>query len=246
MKETASYAEDNLLVQIQTTLLRCPPPTVDGAEMLGVSLPFEMLGGDYYDFLITPADHLRVVIGDVMGKGIAAAMLMVMTRTAVRMASATAGSPGEMLTTVNRHLYKDLQSLGSFVTLFCADYYPSTGLLTFANAGHQFPLLFSSGQEIREMRARGVMMGALPNRIYAQQSVLLSEGDLVFFFTDGMIEAKDRNGRQLGVHGLRDIVERHRDKSLDGLADNTLREVGGFCRGSRLGDDMTMAFLRRG
>lgn len=243
---SAANTEENLLVQIQSTLLRCPPPLVDGVEVYGASIPFQMLGGDYYDFLITPAGHLRIVIGDVMGKGIAAALLMVMTRTAVRMASASPGSPGEMLTTVNRYLYHDLQSLKSFVTLFCADYYPGTGLLTFANAGHHFPLLFSENQEPRELQARGVMIGAMRNRIYAQQSVLLGKGDLVLFFTDGMFEVKNRQGQQLGVRGLRSIVDQYKREPLVKLVEKTLREVSGYGQGSRLGDDMTLAVLRKG
>src|SRR5690606_34804234 len=133
-----------------------------------------------------------------MGKGIPAAMLMILTRGAFRSAAESTQGPGETLTAMNQALYEDLRTLKSFVTLFCADWDPKTGIFSYANAGHH-PPLFIKGKSntLRELpKVRGIMVGGLTNQVYKEGSVHLEDLDTIFFYTDGIIEAQNKEGEQ--------------------------------------------------
>jgi sigma-B regulation protein RsbU (phosphoserine phosphatase) len=138
---------------IQTKLLNAANLRINGTEIQGISIPARIIGGDYYDFYRLENGNVRIVIGDVMGKGIPAAMLMILTRGAFRSAAASTSGPAHTLTAINKALYQDLRSLKSFVTLLCTEWNPLTNVLTYASAGHNMPLFIKkmlSHQRSRE------------------------------------------------------------------------------------------------
>ncbi|MEK4382129.1 PP2C family protein-serine/threonine phosphatase [Aeribacillus sp. FSL K6-2848] len=238
--------EINLARTIQTTLLNGHAPSIEGGEVFGYSIPARLIGGDYYDFYPLVNGKVRIVIGDVMGKGIPAAMLMILTRGAFRTAAESTQSPGKTLTSMNKALYNDLRKLKSFVTVFCADWDPLSGTFTYANAGHHLPLIIR-GDAVHELpKVKGLMIGGLPNQIYHEESIQLFEHDSIFFYTDGIIEAQNKRGEQFTLARLIETLKQNQDKNAGEIEKKVLESIHKFTEGVPQKDDMTMVFLKVG
>lgn len=245
--EKSLKREIYLAKNIQTKLLSGKIPELSKGEVAGISIPARLIGGDYYDFYPLPNGKLRIVIGDVMGKGIPAAMLMILTRGAFRSAAESTQGPGDTLTAMNNALCEDLRSLGSFVTLLCADWDPNTDTLTYANAGHSLPVLIREKKKVEEMpKNNGVMLGGLPNQTYREKQVHLHRGDCVFFYTDGIIEAQNKRGEQYKLYRLIDVLLQHSDKSVHEIEQMVVNSTNEFTEGMLQKDDITMVILKVG
>ncbi|MDQ0253060.1 serine phosphatase RsbU (regulator of sigma subunit) [Evansella vedderi] len=242
----ALQREINLARNIQSSLLNGKTPTFDGGEVCGASLPARLIGGDYYDFYPLVNGKIRIVIGDVMGKGIPAAMLMILTRGAFRSAAESTQSPGETLTAMNQAIYNDLKTLKSFVTLFCADWDPNTSTLTYANAGHNPPLYINGkSNSIEELpKIKGIMVGGLPNQVYKEQSVELNDEDTVFFYTDGIVEAINKDGEQYKLDRLISTLEQNKEKVVGDIERAVMESINKFTAGVPQKDDITMVLLK--
>lgn len=238
--------EINLAKNIQSKLLNGKTPTFEGGEVSGTSLPARLIGGDYYDFYPLVNGKIRIVIGDVMGKGIPAAMLMILTRGAFRSAAESTQSPGETLTSMNQALYEDLRTLKSFVTLFCADWDPTTGIFTFANAGHNLPLFIdSNNQKVTSLpKVSGIMVGGLPNQHFPEASITLANNDTVFFYTDGIVEATNKAGEQYQLERLILTLTAHKDKAVGEIEKCVMESIQEFIQGVSQKDDITMVLLK--
>jgi len=177
-----------------------------GAEAAGCSIPHYAVGGDYFDILPLSDGGLRVIVADVMGKGFGAAMIMTMVRSAVRSATHAGLAPGALLKHTNDMLYEDLQQVGAFVTLSCTDYQPASRTVTVAGAGHPYPWLMRGENPTVRIEARGVSVGMLPNRRYQEQVVAVEPGDRLVVYSDGIVEARESDGRELGIPGLESLV----------------------------------------
>ncbi|WP_077214346.1 PP2C family protein-serine/threonine phosphatase [Bacillus dakarensis] len=238
--------EINIARNIQTKLLNGKTPTFEGGEVSGNTLPARLIGGDYYDFYPLVNGKIRIVIGDVMGKGIPAAMLMILTRGAFRSAAESTQGPGETLTAMNQAIYEDLRTLRSFVTLFCADWDPQTGIFSYANAGHHLPLFIrGKSHEINELpKVKGIMVGGLPNQEYEEESVKLDSLDTIFFYTDGIIEAMNQEGEQYQLKRLIQTLIRHIEKDVGELEKCVMDSIIEFTEGLPQKDDITMVLLK--
>lgn len=238
--------EINLARKIQSQLLNGKTPSLIGAEVAGCSHPARLVGGDYYDFYPLVNGKTRIVIGDVMGKGIPAAMLMILTRGAFRTAAASTAGPGETLTAMNKAIYEDLRTLKSFVTLFCADWDPIEGVLTYANAGHNLPLFINGkANTIKEIpKVNGIMVGGLPNQVYKEESVRLEELDTIFLYTDGIIEARNKEGDQYKLDRLIQTLMDNKVLSVGDIERYVIASVKQFSEGVPQKDDITMVLLR--
>jgi phosphoserine phosphatase RsbU/P len=238
--------EINLARNIQSKLLNGKTPTFEGGEVSGSSLPARLIGGDYYDFYLLVNGKIRIVIGDVMGKGIPAAMLMILTRGAFRSAAESTQGPGETLTAMNQALYEDLRTLKSFVTLFCADWDPKTGELTYANAGHNLPLWIKGKSNIIEELpiVNGIMVGGLPKQIYKEHHIHLEEKDTIFFYTDGIIEAQNKMGERYKLQRLIDALLKNKDLGVGEIEKCVMNSINNFTEGVPQKDDITMVILK--
>jgi phosphoserine phosphatase RsbU/P len=238
--------EINLARNIQSTLLNGDIPSFEGGEVVGSTLPARLIGGDYYDFYPLLNGKIRIVIGDVMGKGIPAAMLMILTRGAFRSAAESTKGPGDNLTAMNQAIYKDLRALKSFVTLFCADWDPNTGTLTYANAGHNIPLWVNGKtKEVTELpKAKGIMVGGLPNQVYQEESIQLGENDTIFFYTDGIVEAQNETNEQYQLERLVETLNSNQDKAAGELEKSVMDSINDFIEGAPQKDDITMVILK--
>jgi sigma-B regulation protein RsbU (phosphoserine phosphatase) len=236
--------EINLAKNIQATLLNCTPPKLTMGEITGISIPARQVGGDYYDFCELPDGKIRMLIGDVMGKGIPAAMLMILTRGAFRSLSQKAKGPAETLTLLNQALYEDLRSLRSFVTLFCADWDSETKKLSYSNAGHNHPLLISNSQEYKFLESKGIMVGGLQNQKYEEYEITMEKDDYVFFYTDGIIEAENTEGEFFGKDRLIELLTRNSFSKVTEVKESVLKELQFFTHNHYQKDDITMLIFK--
>ncbi|KIL27587.1 PP2C family protein-serine/threonine phosphatase [Bacillus altitudinis] len=238
--------EINMARNIQSTLLNGEVPSFAGGEVVGSTVPARLIGGDYYDFYPLLDGKIRIVIGDVMGKGIPAAMLMILTRGAFRSAAERTQGPGDNLTAMNQAIYKDLRALKSFVTLFCADWNPNTRTLTYANAGHNIPLWISAKtKKVSELpRTKGIMVGGLPNQVYQEESIKLGDCDTIFFYTDGIVEAQNGSSEQYQIERLIETLTKNQEKPVDEIEKCVMNSIHQFTDGTQQKDDITMVILK--
>jgi len=239
--------EIHIARNIQMTLLNGSKPKLAAGEVSGVSIPARLIGGDYFDFYSLANGKIRIVIGDVMGKGIPAAMLMILTRGAFRSASVSTKSPGETLTAMNNALFPDLRKLGSFVTVFCADWDPFKRMLSYANAGHNLPVILRGyAREVPASPVKGVMLGGLPNQTYRDERMRLEADDLVFFYTDGIVEAMNAAGEMFRLERLISTLAACGRLQAEDIERSVVEAVNRFTEGLPQKDDITMVTLKVG
>ncbi|GGA29687.1 PP2C family protein-serine/threonine phosphatase [Paenibacillus physcomitrellae] len=244
---TTLLREIQLARNIQRKLLNGERPPLRSGEISGISIPARMIGGDYFDFYPLDNGKIRFIIGDVMGKGIPAAMLMILTRGAFRSAAGSAGSPGETLTAMNNAMYKDLRILNSFVTVCCADWDPRTGQFVYANGGHNSPILVRSQNRTMELpNPKGVMLGGLSGQVYIENEIYLQQDDLIFFYTDGVIEAQNRAKQMYKIDRLVPLLKEHADKQVSEIESIVVEELDHYTEGLPQRDDITIVMLKMG
>ncbi|MCM3489868.1 serine/threonine-protein phosphatase [Alkalihalophilus marmarensis] len=245
-RDTTVERDLNLMKSIQIKLLTTPSAKIEEGLVVGSSIPARLIGGDYYDFYPLMNGKIRIVIGDVMGKGIPAAMLMTLTRGAFRTAAESQTSPGKTLSSMNQALYSDLRSLKSFVTLFCADWDPEAAELTYANAGHTMPLhIEGDTQHVSSLpKVPGIMIGGLTDQVYKEHTVTLKPNDVVFFYTDGLIETENKNGEHFRLERLKEVVRSEALKEAGEIEKGVLESIETFIDGAPQRDDMTMVVLK--
>ncbi|HEY6041992.1 MAG TPA: SpoIIE family protein phosphatase, partial [Anaerolineae bacterium] len=172
---------------IQQTLLPKELPSLEGWHIAAYYQPARAVGGDLYDFINLPDGRLGLVIGDVTDHGVPAALVMATTRTILRAASQQFDSPGKILERANEMLCPDIPEK-MFVTCLYAILDPVSGALQYANAGHDLPFRNAQGA-VSELRATGMPLGLMPGMKYEEKQVMLDPGDVVLFYTDGIVEA---------------------------------------------------------
>ncbi|SER18538.1 sigma-B regulation protein RsbU (phosphoserine phosphatase) [Gracilibacillus ureilyticus] len=237
--------EIKLARNIQMKLLNGDKPQLKNGTVSGISIPARRIGGDYFDFYQLPDGKLRIIIGDVMGKGIPAAMLMILTRGAFRSAAEKASGPAEILTIMNHAIYDDLRSLGSFVTVLCADWDPERKELSYASAGHCLPLVIRSEECFLNIpHAGGVMLGGIPDVVYKQSAVYLDGEDVLFFYTDGITEAQNQSGDMYRLTRLQQVLLENAHLDVKTLEEAVEQSVIEFTRGLPQKDDITMVTMK--
>lgn len=208
--------ELELGAEIQAQLLPRQCPIIEGVDLAARCNTANKVGGDYYDFIPTTYEQLRhpelpdsqekpwnFAIGDVMGKGVPAGLMMTMLRGMLRAEVLNSHSPGHLLQHLNWVMRTDLESSNRFVTLFCAQYDPRTQMLSYGNAAHNPPLLWQAetGQVVR-LDADGMLLGLDMDTHYQENQIQLQPGDTVIYYTDGFTEASDRSGQRFDEDNL--------------------------------------------
>lgn len=226
--------------EIQMSLLPKVPPPTHGVELGAVLHSSETVSGDFYDFLPMPDGRLGISVGDVSGKGIPAALLMVMVRTLFRVTASEGDSPGEVLARINRYLCRDVPP-SMFVTMFFC-LLGADRQLVYGDAGHVKPILLRPGEPPRVLEAEGTVLGALDESEFDERKVQLGRGDLLALYTDGVVESMGKDGRMLGTEGFCAMLEANRDKSPQAIAETIAGEI--MQNPGPLRDDLTLLVLR--
>ncbi|WP_298273471.1 SpoIIE family protein phosphatase [Geobacter sp.] len=244
--ENARISGDmDVACQIQRALLPAAPPHVTGVRCAGKWVPAAHVGGDYYDFFPREDGSLDVVIADVSGHSVGAALIMTEARSVIRAQARCGGSPAAIVASLNDLLYDDLTRAELFITMFYATYAPATRTLTYASAGHNPPLLYQRADgACGELDADGLILGVRQGVVFEERQVPLAPGDVVFLYTDGIPEAQDDTGEFFGVSRLVRALHEHRDDDLEGLMGAVLARLAGFTRLSSPGDDVCMVLLK--
>jgi sigma-B regulation protein RsbU (phosphoserine phosphatase) len=207
-------------------------------------LPLGLASGDYVDAFLVAPQTLALVMGDVAGKGAAAAVVRNVTQAVVRNVAPICGSPGELLSRLERILHAaDLGAM--FVTLWVGWYTPTSGRLRYANAGHPVPYRVAPDGAVDPCGVvTGPILGILGNARFQDADELLAPGERLVLFTDGVTEASDAQGNFFGAAGLVDLLHREGRGPLDRLCDGVIAGVNRF-RGSAPQDDVSVLALER-
>lgn len=231
---------------VQQRLFPQELPSVPGLDLFGACRPASSVGGDYYDFLALPGDHLGIAIGDVAGKGIAAALTMANLHALLRSEALRANSdPAEIVGRVNMLLH-DATASNRYATFFYGDYAPATRTLTYLNAGHNPPLLFKKNHaaaEVVRLDTGGTVIGLFKDSAYQHGSISLEEGDLLVIVTDGITEAMNSADEEWGEDNLIRTVQSSRPLPARDIASCILRAADTFAGGAEQHDDMTIVIL---
>lgn len=205
--------------------------------------PAREVGGDFYDFFWLDESRLCLVIADVSGKGVPAALFMAMSKTLLKAIAATEPDPARMLFALNNQLAADNEE-SMFVTLFCAVLDLGSGLLTYANAGHNPPIFMpANGQAHFLPSRRQLVIGAMEGFDYQSETLELKTGDRLLLYTDGVTEAMDPQDCLFGEERLLEIAKEAKDSDLDQLLATTLSRLTAFSGTAPQSDDITLMAL---
>jgi len=243
--------------EIQSRLLPDYCPNIYGIDLAAHCRPALQLGGDYYDFMCVKTNisekrkekcRWALVIGDVMGKGIPAGLLMTMLRGMLRAEVLTGLPPDRILHDLNQLAINDLDQSHRFVTLFYSDYDPRTRKLRFANAAHNPPLLWkSSDQKIIKLDSDGFVLGLQKEAEYHCGEIKLSENDLILYYTDGVIDTSNSLGERFDEERLIKIFTKlcKHSYSSQEIINKIFKKLDDFTGQNRhLEDDATMVILQ--
>ncbi|MBO4920002.1 MAG: serine/threonine-protein phosphatase [Erysipelotrichaceae bacterium] len=205
--------------------------------------PAKEVGGDFYDFFLIDDDHLCVVIADVSGKGVPAALFMMASNIVIQGVASTGVSPEEILTTANKKIYSH-NPYDMFITVWLGILEISTGKLTASNAGHEYPAIMRARGNFELLRDRhGMVIGAMDDSSYTGYMLQLEPGDKVFVYTDGVPEATDKNSAMFGTERMLEALNKEPDADPEKILKNVQDSVDGFVRNAEQFDDLTMLCL---
>ena len=230
---------------IQRALLPQQVPTIPRYDIAAFSRPAQIVTGDYFDFLQFEDGTYGFVIADVSGHGVSAGMLMGSLQTVFHTLTPETDAPVDVLNRINR-LYIHNINFSTFVTIFYAKLSPMSRMLSYANAGHNPPLLYrGSSKEIAWLKPTGPAVGLIDMPHTRLESVSLMEGDTLLLYTDGIIEALNPDGdEQFGYDRLAEIVQQNDGLPANELVQKIRQALNDFTQRNFLADDITLIACR--
>jgi sigma-B regulation protein RsbU (phosphoserine phosphatase) len=240
--------ELNVATDIQASMLPCVfPPFPDRKEfdLFASMVPARYVGGDFYDFFLIDKDNLAVIIADVLGKGVPAALFMVITKTMIENSS-YCKSPKKVFEIVNKKLIKNNKA-GMFVTAFMGFYNIPTGKFLYANAGHNPPLLKKGTGSFEFLKTEPcIVLAWMQDAEYSEEEIVLEKGDILYLYTDGVTEAMNPKMELFSEQRLVDVLNKNKNVSLRRLLGAVKKEIDRFRDGADQADDITMLTLKIG
>ncbi|MFY7802460.1 MAG: SpoIIE family protein phosphatase [Limnoraphis robusta] len=253
--------------EIQVRLLPRKCPKIPGVDVAAHCQTANRVGGDYYDFIPSNFDqrdsrstqagaanpqatdeNWSIVIGDVMGKGVPAGLIMTMTRGMLRAEVLNRHTPAKILQHLNRVMYADLETSNRFVTLFYSEYDPATRILSYSNAAHHPPLLWQAAtRSIQQLDTLGMLIGLDADTRYSEAEVQLNPGDIIVYYTDGLTDAANNKGERFDEENLQAAFEWacQNYQGSQAILDYIFEQVQQFVGpGSHNVDDMTLVVMQ--
>jgi sigma-B regulation protein RsbU (phosphoserine phosphatase) len=250
LAETIQKQRDDLLrdvelaAQVQRMFLPAGTPTIAGLEIAGMMRPFRSVGGDYYDYMPINANTIQIVIGDVSGKGVSAALLMSATAAAMRM---EAGRDRNMLQQVER-LNTEIGAVSDperYVTLLVAEIDTDKRRIRYVNCGHNSALLFQAKtRTLKRLESSCPPIGLNPEEFCELASADLTSGDVLVFYTDGVTEAENLLAEEFGMERLSAVLQRSSSLTAKGLMDDIFSSAANFSKDVGFGDDVTILVVK--
>jgi serine phosphatase RsbU (regulator of sigma subunit) len=230
--------------EIQSWLMPSEPPIVPGLDIAFASRPANTVAGDYYDAFFRPNGRLLIVVADVAGKSIPAALLTATLQASLRTLAALPGPLHELVDRVNRYACEQSLQGRRFTTAFIAELEPSTGEFTYVNAGHNWPVLRRASGAIERLDVGGLPLGIMAGRPYQSASATLAVGDVLLVFTDGLPEAEDERAAEYGEERILAVMQKLGGVNARETMARIMTSVDAFVGQTRQHDDITCLVLR--
>jgi serine phosphatase RsbU (regulator of sigma subunit) len=230
--------------EIQLAMLPSGTYSVADIQICGVTRPANTVGGDFYDVLTLRDGRVIVTLGDVAGKGSPAALLMALLLAVLRTLVDEELEAAALVERLNVQICRHSPS-SRFITLFYAVYTPSTGALTYVNAGQTPPLIRRRDGHFERLGGTGVALGMFEHSVFGAVDTTMHEGETLVLYSDGITEAEDPSGQPFEESGLEAVVERNADALPAEIGTRVLNAVAEHARDSRFVDDLTILVLKR-
>ncbi len=229
---------------IQSSMLPKIFPKSEKFNIYATMEPAKEVGGDFYDFFFIDKDRLCFIIGDVSGKGVPAALFMVVSKTLLKIEAIHGMQPHEVLWRVNEMLIPDNEEC-MFVTVFCAVLNTKTGELQYSNAGHNPPLVGGKGRPFKFMSLeKSVVLGAFPGSRFATETITMKKGDTILLYTDGVNEAMNSDSKQYSNRRFEDTLNQLTGKNVNEILNGLREDVRKFVKKAPQSDDITMLAVK--
>jgi sigma-B regulation protein RsbU (phosphoserine phosphatase) len=245
LKNARVIRDMEIAQQIQMSLLPASPPELAGIEIGGRCISAAHVGGDYFDFFLRDNDTIDMLIADVSGHSVGAALIMTEVRTLLRAQVSSSHNASSILLSLNTQLYDDLTRAELFITMFYAKYNSATGRLSYANAGHNRPMICRKGQPTGiELDAEGLIIGVKQSVVFEERTIELQRGDVVLFYTDGLTEASNPEGDMFENGRAYRQLESVSHLPVEKIIDSFYLAVTEFTGSSTLQDDISIVVLK--
>lgn len=237
-----------IAMEVQQHLLPQQAPRIKGLDIAGQSIYCEETGGDYFDYL--PAgkngqNRVKVVVGDVSDHGIASALLMTTARAFIRQRASRAGNLNQIVGDVNRHLSRDVEESGRFMTLFLCEVDGGKKTIRWVNAGHDPAIIFDPGSgNFEELKGHALPLGVSEKAGYQESRHRLAPGQIILIGTDGIWESRSPDGRMFGKARFCDTVRAHASKTAGQILQAVIDAIGEFCQPLENEDDVTLVVIK--
>jgi serine phosphatase RsbU (regulator of sigma subunit)/pSer/pThr/pTyr-binding forkhead associated (FHA) protein len=237
-------AELNQAADIQRRFLPGDAPVVEGLDLGGYNIPSRSVGGDYYDFFNCPDGRQGCILGDVAGKGMPAALMMMNLQARAQVLAEAISDPAEFLTSLNRAIKRNCPD-NRFITVFYCAIDPRDGTLSYANAGHNPPIIARADGTVEWIRGGDPVLGILPGIKYTGFESRLETGDALILYSDGVTEATDPRGEEFGEERLAQLVVANRTAPADTLIKMIEARITDWSAGTPAPDDITVLVAKK-
>jgi len=237
-------AELELATEIQQRFQPSAPPIVAGYEFQGISFSCYEIGGDYYDFIEREDGKMVVALGDVSGKGTAAALLMSSVHASIHAQVSAKRSLEETVHSTNEYLVENTPA-NRFVTMFIGELDPSNGTLKYINAGHNPPIVARGDGTVEQLDSGGLPLGLMGYAEYEAATITLEPGEAVVIYSDGVSEANNLNEDEFGMDRLKQVIQTNIARPASGIRDKIESALSDFTGTAPANDDITLVIVKR-
>ncbi len=230
--------------QIQLTFLPKGDPSLPGYDISGVNIPSEEVGGDYFDFIKIIEHQTGISIADVSGKGIPAALIMASYRASLIAEIRNNYAIRTICGKVNRLLHESVEQ-GNYVTAFYGVLDSKNDIFTFSNCGHNRPVLYRENGSVEYLLEGGPALGVIKDSVYEERPIFLRPGDVIVFYTDGVTEVVNNEGKEFGLEGLVALIKKYRKLPAREIHRKIYNEITAFASPRHNFDDLTMIVIKK-
>ena len=236
--------ELDLAHDIQQKLLPRSSPQIRGYDIYGVNIAAQAVGGDYFDFIDLDQSSLLFALGDVSGKGMAAALLMANLQASLRAQAGIHSHLTELTSTLNDHIFNSTSST-QYITFFSGALNVKNNEIKYCNAGHNPPLLIKNNGEMDLLDKGGIPLGFIQKTVYSQSVTSIEKGEILVVFSDGVTETFDENENEFGVSRLEELIRQNKNLGSEEIAERIITGLKEFAMGNPSADDVTLLILKR-
>lgn len=239
LEEQMQIAKD-----VQSGLLPAQPPEIEGYKIAGICIPTYEIGGDYYDYISLDQNNLAIIVADVSGDGVPAALIMAAFRAMFRNYIKLNDNPSEIMNLLNQQM-PEVSRKRDFITAFYGKLNYKDRTLTYTNCGHNPPVLLSGNRDLEFIEAGRPSLNILKDAKFTSTSVSLLPGDQIIFYTDGVTEIFNGNLNEFGFERLKVVILKSKNSSAGEIINNIIESTNDFSSTKLFGDDFTLVVLKR-